>query len=123
MSLYSDALDDLVAKAEAALGVPATRDPAMVGPLVAQSGKCVLVGFPTQAGRWLVGGGNLDVPVSLVAPAPGDLASVDTLLEHLEALVEFTQAATTTHGPLDVGESTYPAVTATARIAVQEATP
>ena len=119
MGLYSDALDDLVVKAQAVLGVPATRDPSQVAYLTA-SGGCILVGFPVQAGRLLEGGGNLDVPVSLVAPAPGDLDAVDWLLEHLEGLVEFTQVATTTHGPLDIGEQTYPAVTATARIAVQE---
>jgi hypothetical protein len=117
MSLYADMLDELVATAELALGIPATRDPSQVAGLVAASG-CVFVGFPVIAGR-LLGGPTLDVPVSLIAPAPSDLLAVNWLLEHMDTLVTFTQSTTAVNGPLDFGDLTYPAVTATARISLE----
>jgi hypothetical protein len=117
MSTYSDMLDSLVDEATEALGIPATRDPSVVGSLVSQSGGCVYVQFPTHVGR-LLAGPNLEVPVSLVAPAPADLASMDWLLDHFDDLVEAFGSASVLNGPLDVGSNTYPAVTVTAQIAL-----
>lgn len=119
MSTYAQALDALVIQAGQALGIPATRDPSQVPALVAgESRGCLLVGFPTSIGR-LLGGPNLDVPLSLVAPAPADLATADWLLEHLDPLLEFAQVGQTINRPVDIGDSTYPAVTVTARIALE----
>jgi hypothetical protein len=117
VSTYSDMLDSLVAGAESALGIPATRDPSEVGSLVSQSGGCVYVQFPTHVGRLLTGP-NLEVPLSLVAPAPADLSSMDWLLDHFDPFVEAFGSANVTNGPLDVGSNTYPAVTVTAQIAL-----
>ena len=117
MSAYSDMLDALVAEAEAVLGVKATRDPSMVASLIAANGGCVYVQFPTHVGR-LMAGPNLEVPVSLVAPAPADVQSMDWLLDHFDALVEFVGPRNVTTGPLDIGSDTFPAVTATAQIAL-----
>lgn len=118
MSAYSDMLDALVVEAEAALGVKATRDPGVVGSLVSTGLGCIFVQFPTHVGR-LLAGPNLEVPVSLVAPAPADVPAMDWLLDHFDALVEFAGARDITTGPLDVGSNTYPAVTATAQIAME----
>jgi hypothetical protein len=117
MTTYSAMLDELVRDAEVTLGVPATRDPGAIQGLVAEHGGCVFVGFPINFQRLLTGP-NLDVPVSLVAPAPGDLRAVDWLLERIDALVEFCGASNTAVRPLDVGDLSYPAVTVTARIAL-----
>lgn len=117
MSVYGDMLDALVEEVSEALGVAATRDPSAVAGLVSQGG-CILVGFPTHVGR-LLSGPNLQVPVSLVAPAPSDLQSVDWLLDHMDALINTVGAKSVTTGPIDIGSSTYPAVTATAQIALQ----
>ena len=114
---YTEALDQLVQAAETATGLKATRNPAEVGSLVAAEGGCVFVQFPTHVGRLLCGA-NLEVPVSLVAPAPADLTSVDWLLDHFDALAEFIGPRDISNGPLDVGSNTYPAVTATAQITV-----
>jgi hypothetical protein len=117
MSIYSDALDMLVTQLSDALSLPATRDPATVPALVA-SGGCVFVQFPTHVQR-LMGGPNLEVPVSLVAPAPSDLLAVDWLLEHMDDLVNAVGSKLVSNGPLDIGTNTYPAVTATAQVAIQ----
>jgi hypothetical protein len=114
---YADMLDTLVADVGAALGIPATRDPSVVPGLVSQGLGCVFVGFPTNIGR-LLGGPNLDVPVSLVAPAPSDLRAVNWLLGHIDALTDFCAVRTSSIGPLDIGDLTFPAVTVTARIAL-----
>lgn len=117
MGQYIDMLDGLVSTAEQALNIPATRDPSQVPVLVAQGSGCVFVGFPTHVQR-LLDGPNLDVPVSLVAPAPSDLRAVDWLLDNMDALVDFCHASTSLTRPLDIGDLTYPAVTVTARIAL-----
>ena len=118
MSAYSDALDALVREAATALGLPATRDPSLVTGLVAgNAGGCVLVGFPTHAGR-LLDGRNLDVPVLLVAPAPSDIRSVNFLLDHMDDLAAFAKVSTLLNAPIDIGNQTYPSVTATARLAL-----
>jgi hypothetical protein len=117
MSAYSDMLDATVQEVEAVLGIPATRDPSMVSALVSQGPGCIFVGFPTHAAR-LLQGPNLDVPISLVAPAPGDLQAVNWLLENMDALVEFCAVSATINGTLDIGDLTFPAVTVTARIAL-----
>jgi len=114
---YSDMLDQLVVEASNGLGVEATRDPSLVGSLVAAHGGCVFVQFPTHVGR-LLDGANLEVPVSLIAPAPADLASVDWLLDHFDDLVQFFGARSVVNGPIDIGSETYPAVTVTAQIAL-----
>lgn len=116
MSVYADMLDQLTQEVGVAIGVPATRDPSKVAGLTSQGG-CILVGFPTHVGR-LMGGPNLEVPVSLVAPAPSDLRAVNWLLDHMDALAEAVGSRSVTNGPLDVGSNTYPAVTATAQIAL-----
>jgi hypothetical protein len=119
VSDYARMLDLLTEQAGAALGIPATRDPSQVPALVASESRgCVLVGFPTSMGR-LMGGPNLDVPLSLIAPAPADLATADWLLEYVDALLEFAQAGQTINRPVDIWDSTYPAVTVTARIAME----
>lgn len=117
MSTYSDMLDDIVTQAEARLGVVATRDPSMVDTLVAAHGGCVYVQFPVHVGR-LLAGPNLEVPVSLVAPAPADLQSVNWLLDHYDDLAAFTGSRSINNGPIEVGLSTYPAITATAQVVV-----
>jgi hypothetical protein len=117
MGSYAAALDAVVSEVGTALNLPATRDPSVVAGLVASGTGCVFVGFPLHVQR-LLGGPNLDVPVSLVAPAPSDIRAVDWLLDNMDALVEVCAASTTTHGPLDFGELLYPAVTVTARIAL-----
>jgi hypothetical protein len=85
--------------------------------MVAANGGCVFVQFPTHVGR-LLDGANLEVPVSLIAPAPADLASVDWLLDHFDDLVQFFGARSVVNGPIDIGSETYPAVTVTAQIAL-----
>lgn len=117
MSDYSDGLDALVTQIGTALTLPATRDPSVVPGLVA-SGGCVFVGFPTHVKR-LLGGANLEVPVSLVAPAPSDLLAVNFLLEHMDDLIAAAGAKFVSNGPLDVGDRTFPAVTVTAQVALQ----
>lgn len=117
MSVYSDMLDSVVTTAEAELGLKATRDPGLVGSLVAAHGGCVFVQFPEHIDR-LMHGPSLEVPVSLVAPAPADLTSVDWLLDHMDALVETFGAREVRNGPIDVGSESYPAVTCTAQIAL-----
>jgi hypothetical protein len=117
MTTYQDMLDQLVVDAGKALDLPATRDPSVMAGLVSQGRGCVFVGFPTHMQRLLTGP-NLDVPVSLVAPAPSDLRAVNFLLDHVDLLVEFCRASESTHGPLDFGDLLYPAVTVTARIAI-----
>jgi hypothetical protein len=117
MNTYATMLDGLVKDVEAALGVPATRDPSEVAGLVSSGKGCIFVGFPAHFQR-LLDGPNLDVPVSLVAPAPSDMRAVDWLLDHIDALIEFCAVGTSLNRPLDIGDLTYPAVTVTARIAL-----
>jgi hypothetical protein len=117
MSTYRDMLDALVLAVENALDIPATRDPSVVPGLVSSGVGCVFVQFPTHVGR-LLAGPNLDVPISLVAPAPSDLQAVNWLLDHIDALVDFAHVSTSTNGPVSIGDLTYPAVTVTARIAL-----
>lgn len=117
MTTYRQMLDELVAEAGAALGVPATRDPSVVPGLVGRGTGCLFIQFPTAIGR-LMAGPNLDVPISLVAPAPGDLHAVDWLLDHVDELLDFARVKDSTQGPLMIGDLTYPAVTVTARIAI-----
>lgn len=116
MGVYSAALDQFAADLAAAVGAPATRDPSAVAGLTA-AGGCIFVGFPTHIQRLLTGP-NLDVPVHLVAPAPGDARAADWLLDHLDALMDACAVGASTNRPLDVGDLTYPAVTVTARIAL-----
>jgi hypothetical protein len=110
-------LDALVTEASAALGIPATRDPSVVPGLVAQGSGCLFIGFPVHVSR-LMAGPNIDVPISLVAPAPSDLLAVNWLLDNIDALVDFAHASTSTNGPVTIGDLNYPAVTVTARIAL-----
>lgn len=117
MSIYSDMLDALAVNCALTLDIPATRDPSVVGSMIAAEGGCIYVQFPTHVGR-LMAGPNLEVPVSLVAPAPADLQAMDWLLEHFDAFVELLGSRNVTAGPLDIGSNTYPAVTATVQIAL-----
>lgn len=120
MSTYSEALDQLVSMAATSIGIPATRDPSMIGSLVAgESGGCVYIQFPTHVGR-LLSGANLEVPISLVTRAPSDKKATDWLLEYMDALVDLAGARNVFHGPIDVGSNTYPAVTATAQLTICE---
>ncbi len=116
MSSVVDALDQLAAQAATAIGVPATRDPSVVPGLTA-AGGCVFVGMPTHINR-LLGGPNLEVPVSLVVPGPSNLQRIDWLLDHLDALARFAGTRSIINSPIDIGTLTYPAVTATAQVAV-----
>jgi hypothetical protein len=116
VSTYSDMLDSLVTEVSAALGVPSTRDPSEVAGLVS-AGGCIFVQFPVHVGR-LLSGPNLNVPISLVAPAPADLSSVDWLLDHFDAFVGFFGTRAVVNGPVDIGSLTFPAVTVTAQIAL-----
>jgi hypothetical protein len=125
MSVYGGMLDALVEQLTARLGIPATRDPAMVGSLLAVSGLIVYVQFPTQVGR-LLAGPNVEVPVSLLVSAPADLTGLDLLLDAYDPFVEVIGSRLVTPGPVDVGAETYPAVTAVAQIAAttpEEGTP
>lgn len=119
MSLYTDGLDALVAAVGAAVGVPATRDPSAVPGLVSgPSGGCALVGMPSHVDR-LMAGPNLTVPVSLLAAAPSDIRAVDWLLEHMDALLVLVGSSNVQNEPYELGSNTYPAITATAQIALQ----
>ena len=116
MSVYSDALNQLVDLCESVIGVPATRDPAVVIGLVA-GGGCVFVGMPSHVDQ-LMAGPNLTVPISLVAPAPSDLRAVNWLLDHLDGLLKVAGGKQVRNGPIDIGSTSFPAVTATAQMAV-----
>lgn len=78
MSAANDVRHDLAGKLAAA-GLPATTDPRAVAPFV-------LVGEPTMLGPVGIGGWTLEVPVHVVAPAPGDEASLEWRLEQAEAV-------------------------------------
>jgi hypothetical protein len=116
MGTYREMLDDLVTEITDTLGIPTTRDPAVVGAMAAQGG-CVFVKFPRHIGRLLVGP-NLEVPVSLVAPAPADITSVNWLLDNYDAFVALLGSQSVTEGAVDIGTETYPAVTVIAQIAL-----
>lgn len=116
MSIYSEALDHLAEQVAARTGLPVTRDPQDVSGLVAQNG-CVFIGMPTHVGR-LLGGPNVEVPVSLVGKAPGGLSTINFLLDHLDAFVACVGAKSVTNNPLSVGDTQFPAVTAVAQIAI-----
>jgi hypothetical protein len=108
--MISTDLDTWAATLATATGIPVTRDPSTVNP------PCILVGMPS-ATRVTIGEiVALDVPVSLVAPAPGDKTNVDWLLDHL---VAFTGAITPTQpvvATTDVGD--FPAYTTTVQLHV-----
>jgi hypothetical protein len=119
MTTYQDkvaALDQLVVDAGKALDLPATRDPSVMGGLVAQGLGCVWVGKPLPVSP-LLAARQMDVPVSLVAPAPSDLRAVDFLIRYEDDLMEFLRSSDVTEGPLSFGDLLFPAVTVTARIA------
>lgn len=116
MSVYSDALDRLVAALASDLGIPATRDPSLIAGLISGAGM-VFVGFPVVVNRAL-GATDIDVPVSLIHAAPPDIQAGDWLLDHLDDFVATCQVNTTTAGSLEVGALVYPAVTATVRMLV-----
>jgi hypothetical protein len=117
MSLYSEALDLLAGTCADRLALSATRDPDLVGTHLARDGLVVFVQFPTHVDR-LMGGANLEVPVSLLAPAPAGIVNLDALLERYDDFVDVVGSRLVSVGPIDVGAETYPAITATAQITV-----
>lgn len=117
--LYIDGLDQLVQQLESTLGIPTTRDPSVVLPLVSStSNGAIFVGFPTHVKR-LLSGASLEVPISLVAPAPGDLTSVNWLLTHYDKFVETVGAKSVTITPFSIGDATLPSVNAVAQLVVE----
>ena len=60
-----------------------TRDPQQAMP------PCVFVGFPTITGATLAGW-VIEVPVHLLAPAPGDLQAGDLLMSAVTLLLDAT---------------------------------
>lgn len=57
------------------------RDPAKLVP------PCLFLGVPTVESRSL-GGFNIELPVSLVAPAPGSLTNITWLTDHIEEILD-----------------------------------
>ena len=123
MSLYSEALDILVTRLSDAVGVPVTRDPGVIGPLLNTTNTAgllsgaIFVGFPTSVGR-TQGGANLEVPVTLVAPAPADLNATNWLLDYYDIFVETCGHRNITVRPFVIGEASFPAVSATVQILI-----
>ena len=111
MTISAD-LDTWAAQLATATGLTVTRDPSTVNP------PCVLVGMPS-ATRITVGEQvALDVPVSLLAPAPGDKVNVDWLLDHL---VGFTAALDLSELTAEAGTyapGDFPAYTTTVQLHV-----
>lgn len=109
----TDDLDAWADEIATAVGIPYTRDPAMIYP------PCLFVSLPAGAGLTLTGYA-LDVPVSLVAPGVGK-ESGDVLLDYLPgflaALKPYTgQAASATQ--LVVGKVTFDTYQSTARLII-----
>lgn len=76
MTVFDDALDDLVAKLAAA-GLPATRDPAANPPMV-------LVDLVARLTAFTLGAWSGEVEIKAIAPPPGDLAASRALHGYLE---------------------------------------
>lgn len=109
MTVSTD-LDDWAAPVEAALGVPVTRDPATAVP------PCVYVSMPdattVTVGEVLA----LDLPVYLVAPAPGGKDAGDWLLDMLPAWLTAVDSRQATPENVTIDKSDYPAYRTTARV-------
>lgn len=118
MATYIEALDALAVHLETQLGIATTRDPATVSALTAQGGGCIYIGMPNHVQR-LVTGANLEVPVSLVGLAPSNLQAIDYLLTHMDKFVEVCGAKSVNNGPIDVGDMTFPSITATVQFTVE----
>lgn len=108
-----DALDALTVEVGSHVGLPATRDPSAVAGLVA-GGGCVWVAYPDTVVATLEGV-VVEVAVSVLAPAPASLTSVNLLLAHQQKLADSVGGAITSHSPIDIGDRAYPAVTVAAR--------
>jgi hypothetical protein len=115
---YVTALNTLAGQITAQLGVTATRDPSAVAAICAQEDGCILIGIPTHVQR-LMGGANLELPVTLIAKAPASLANVDWLLVHMDDFVALIGAKSVSNTPIDIGEMTFPAITAIAQITLE----
>lgn len=85
MNGFSDQLDVMVGKLAAA-GLPATRDPGAIPPMV-------LVDLPTGVSgnhaAW-----RTEVPVRIVVPPPGNLDAAQALLDMLQVVLVTLGAAT-----------------------------
>lgn len=115
---YKEILDSFADQLATVLGVPATRDMDSVFPLINQNTGVVFVGFPTHVQR-LMGGANLEVPVSLITLAPSNLQSVDWLLDRMDSLVSAVGAKSVSSNGFVIGDVTLPAITAIAQIGVE----
>ena len=110
--MLNTALDDVTTKLQTLMGLHTTRDPQTV------TAPCVFVDIPSVAWTTL-GAMTLEVPVYLVAPAPGDLAASTWLLDHTPDFLVALSATDAEPRPLTLGETTHPAVMATATITVR----
>jgi len=110
MSLASE-LDTWAADLATATGITVTRDPSTVNP------PCIVVGMPSATRVTIGEDVALDLPVSLLAPSPGDKANVDWLLDHLVGFVAALSPSQTvdagTYAPGD-----FPAYTTTVQLHV-----
>lgn len=110
--MLNEALDHLVTTLEAGMQLRVTRDP---GSVIA---PCVFVDFPTVHQATLAAA-TMQVPVYLVAPAPGDLRASTWLLDETPKFLRVLSAQETEPRPLSLGDTTHPAVMATATITVR----
>jgi hypothetical protein len=110
--MLNEALDHLATTLEAGMQLRVTRDP---GSVIA---PCVFVDFPTVKQATLAAA-TMQVPVYLVAPAPGDLRASTWLLDNTPKFLRVLSAQETEPRPLSLGDTTHPAVMATAVITVR----
>jgi hypothetical protein len=81
---------------------------------------CVLVGLP----RSMVANGmgwcdlSFELPVSLIAPAPGNLTNLSYLLEKLPDVMKAIEASTAEPDEISVGENDLPAYTTVLKLRV-----
>lgn len=110
--MLNEALDQMVAQLHMALNIRVTRDPATV------VAPCVFVDFPTINTSTLQAA-TMQVPVYLVAPAPGDLRASQWLLDNTPKFLAALAVREATPRPLVLAGTEHPAVTATAMLTVR----
>ena len=100
----------------AAVGVRVATDPA------AAQAPCVLVGPVTRVERDGVCAYSCEVPVWLIAPAPGNQQAVDWLGARITTVMDALGAAvdSATLGSYNIGQGDLPAYEITATLVVKE---
>jgi len=111
--MLSEAIDALATQLKYAMpNVRVTRDPSNV------IGPCVFIDYPLVRQTTLAGF-TLEVPVYLVAAAPGDIHASDWLLATTPDFLHAVSAQDAEPRPLTLGDTTHPAVNATAVLTVR----